>query len=534
VTRWQARTTAPELANRYRDEGLWTDETLGALLHRLVDADAERTFRVWSATRPWQGTIGAVRELAHRVAGGLAERGIGPGDVVASQLPNCPEAAAVFWGVAFSGATLVPIVHFYGPKETGFILAESGARMLITADRVGWLDYEANLPALREQAPTLAEVVVLPMGEPAPQLGALASSALLTAPVADDPEGIALVAYTSGTTANPKGVLHTHHSICAEVTQLGLIQPDQPRALLNGAPMGHAIGMLGGLLLPLFMGHEIHLTDAWDPAAVLAAMLEAEVYGGSGATFFLTSLLDHPDFGPEHLAKMHHVGLGGASVPASVADRATALGISVMRSYGSTEHPSTTASSHDEPVERRTHTDGHALAGVELRMVDAHGRDVPPGEPGEIWSRGPDLCAGYTDPALTAAAFDADGWYHSGDIGVLAPDGWLTITDRLKDVIIRGGETISPAEIEEVLARMPQVAEVAVVGAPDARLGEHGCAFVRVAPGADAPTMDDLRAHLAGVGLAKQKWPEDLRVVDELPRTASGKVRKVDLRTRLR
>jgi acyl-CoA synthetase (AMP-forming)/AMP-acid ligase II len=532
---WSPRRTPPELAQQYRAEGFWQETTLGALLDPLITADAAKTFRVWSATRPWVGTIGDVHQRARVVAGGLRERGIGPGDVVATQLPNCPEAAAVFWGVALAGATIVPIVHFYGPKETSFIVRESGARLLVSADRFGWLDYEANLPLIQEAAPGLQETVVLSLERPALELGALGGTAPLDEVAVDDPGAIGLIAYTSGTTANPKGVLHSHRSICAEVTQLGRTQaPDQPRAHLNGAPMGHAIGMLGGLLLPIFQGHPIHLTDVWDPTAILAAMREDEVYSGSGATYFLLSLLDHPDLDEDHLAAMRYIGLGGASVPAAVAERATALGISIIRAYGSTEHPSTTGAMHHEPLERRIHTDGHPLAGVELRIVDDDGHAVPGGAPGEIWSRGPDLCAGYSDPALSAEVFDDDGWFHTGDIGVLDDAGWLTITDRKKDIILRGGETISPVEIEEVLARLPAVAEVAVVGAPDERLGERGCAFIRVAPDHDAPTLADLREHLAEVGLAKQKWPEDLRVVDDFPRTASGKIRKVDLRTSLR
>lgn len=531
---WSPRETPPELVRRYLADGSWGDTTLGAFLEPLIGQDASKVFRLWSATRPWVGTIGEVRDRARVVAGALRERGIGPGDVVASQLPNCPEAAAVFWGTTFAGATLVPIVHFYGPKETGFIVRESGARLLVTADRFGWLDYEANLPAIREVAPGLEETVVLSLERPPLELGAFAGAAHSPDVADDDPDAIGLVAYTSGTTANPKGVLHSHRSICAEVTQLGRTQaPDQTRAMLTGAPMGHAIGMLGGLLLPLFQGNPIHLTDVWDPTAILAAMREDDVYSGSGATYFLLSLLDHPDLGPDHLAAMRHIGLGGASVPVAVAERAIGLGISIVRAYGSTEHPSTTSALHSEPQEPRMLTDGHPLAGVELRMVDDEGSPVPSGTPGEIWSRGPDLCAGYSDPVLTAEAFDDEGWFHTGDIGVLDDAGWLTITDRKKDIILRGGETISPAEIEEVLARLPAVAEVAVVGAPDERLGERGCAFVRLAPDATAPTLDDLRAHLAEVGLAKQKWPEDLRVVEEFPRTPSGKIRKVDLRAML-
>ena len=184
---------------------------------------------------------------------------------------------------------------------------------------------------------------------------------------------------------------------------------------------------------------------------------------------------------------MTSIGLGGAPVPVAVAERAEALGIHVTRAYGSSEHPSTTGSSPHEPRAKRNATDGHALAGVELRIVDEDGRDLSIGTPGEIWSRGPDLCAGYTNPELTREAFRADGWYASGDIGVLDADGYLTITDRKKDIIIRGGANISAAEIEELVMRLPAVAEVAVVAAPDPRLGERAFAFLRLRPGAPAP-----------------------------------------------
>ena len=162
------------------------------------------------------------------------------------------------------------------------------------------------------------------------------------------------------------------------------------------------------------------------------------------------------------------------------------------------------------------------MTGVEIRLLDDDGAPVAPGEAGEIWSRGPDLCLGYTDPALTAEAFDDDGWYRSGDMGVLDADGFLTITDRVKDVIIRGGENISAAEIEEAIAALPQVAEVAVVAAPDERLGEHACAVVRLAPGMASLDLRDITAELERIGLARQKWPEELRIVDDFPRTASG------------
>ena len=213
---------------------------------------------------------------------------------------------------------------------------------------------------------------------------------------------------------------------------------------------------------------------------MLAIIAEHDLSPGGGATIFLTSLLDHPDFGAEHLPAMPRFGLGGAPVPLAVAERAEALGIRITRAYGSTEHPSITGSHGDDPADKRMRTDGCALPGVDMRLVDEDGDEVAAGVPGEIVSRGPDLFVGYTDPALTAAAIDADGWYRTGDVGVLDDDGYLTITDRLSDIIIRGGLNLSASEIEERVATMPAVAEVAVVAAPDARLGERACAVVRL------------------------------------------------------
>jgi acyl-CoA synthetase len=541
LTDWSPRPVPAELRDRYRREGLWTDDTLGTLLERALIEHAALDFRVWSRTRPFRTTLGDVYERARGVAAGLRARGIGPGDVVAFQLPNWWEAAATFWGAATLGAVLVPVVHFYGPKELGYILEESGAKALVTADAFGHLDYLAGLETLRPALHHLDLVVVVPADPDAVTLpaGTVAFDAVAVAdpldgPVPVDPDTPAVVGYTSGTTADPKGVVHSHRTLTAEVRQLSEMQAKGDRPMLVGAPVAHAIGMLAGVLMPPHRAQPVNLMDVWEPQAVLDAMVEADLTAGAGATFFCQSLLDAPGFGPQHVERMRHIGLGGAAVPAAFADRAEALGIGIMRSYGSTEHPSTTGSSWDTPREERNHTDGRPMAGVELRLVDDDGRDVPAGEPGEIWSRGPDLFTGYTNAALTKEAIDPDGWYASGDIGVLDERGCLTITDRKKDVIIRGGENVSAAEVEDVVARMDGVAEIAAVAAPDARLGEHVCAFIRLAPGAGAPDLVALRSHLDAAGLARQKWPEELRVVDDLPRTPSGKVKKYVLRELLR
>ena len=503
------RTIPADLVRRYEGEGWWTRDTMGNLLARGLAAAPETEFRVHSAVRPWSGTFGDVERVARRLAGGLRARGIGPGDVVAFQLPNWMEAAAVFWASAFLGAVVVPIVHFYGRKEVGYILESVEPRVFVTAERFGRLEYQADLCA--------GVPVVGVVGR---DFEDLLADDPMPGTVAADPASPALIAFTSGTTRDPKGVIHSHQTLGCETRQLAEHFPPGRGAQLTVAPVGHFIGMVSAFLIPVVDGAPVNLADVWDPARVLALMRSDGLTIGGGAPYYLTSLLDHPDFRPADVAHMKYAGLGGAPVPAAVTTRLAGLGITAWRSYGSTEHPSITACHWTAPEPRRLFTDGSACPGVEVRLADD----------GEILSRGPDLCLGYTDPVLTERAFDDEGWYRTGDVGVLDQDGYLTITDRKSDVIIRGGENISAAEVEELLLGMPAVAEVAVVAAPDARLGEHAAAVLRLRPGHPAPALGEIRARLERAGLARQKWPEEVHVVADFPRTPSGKVQKFLLR----
>jgi acyl-CoA synthetase (AMP-forming)/AMP-acid ligase II len=493
---------------------------LGSLLYDGLGSHGEEAFTIRSHVRPVTTTLADVRHQALTLASGLRDRGIVAGDVIAFQLPNWVEAAFVFYAASFLGAVVMPIVHFYGPKEVGYILRKTPPKAFVTFDRFGALSGTETLLATGAPLPELVGVVG---DDPAgfEVLDAWFGAEPLNGPEPVDPTSPALIAYTSGTTSDPKGVIHTHRTIGFEVRQLGAAQPTKAPPSITGAPVGHGIGMLAALLIPAVQGKPIHLIDVWDPGWILQQMAEEELMSGAGATYFLTSLLDHPDFDPEvHIPLMRYIGLGGAAIPAAVAERVTAMGISIVRMYGSTEHPSITGGTHDDPLEKRAGTDGHPLAGCEVRLA----------EDGEIESRGPDCFAGYTDSELTERVFDGDGWYRTGDIGVLDADGYLTITDRKSDVIIRGGENVSAAEVEGVLARIPGVLECAVVAAPDARLGEHACAFIR----GTAPSMADVQAAMSAAGLARQKWPEELREIAELPRTASGKIQKFVLRQQLR
>lgn len=531
VDDWTVRPVTDDEARRYVAEGWWTDEPLGHTLADRLAARHELAFVIHSKVRPWSGTFGDVLELSRRVAAGLRARGVGPGDVVSFQAPNWVEAAATFYGASLLGAVVAPIVHFYGPREVGYILAACEPRVHVTAASFAHQDFLANLDAI----PDLPVDQVVVIGQDGPQgFDALVSGPPLDAPLPADPTGPALVGWTSGTTANPKGVIHSHRTVSAEVRQLGAAQPPFTRPNLVGAPIGHAIGMLSALLLPIDLGRPVHLIDVWDPAEILRLLLADDLSSPGGATVFLTSLLDHAAFGDEHLPHLLYQGMGGSAVPRAVTERATRLGITVFRMYGSTEHPSITGCTYADPLEKRLGTDGRALPGCTVRLVGPDGKDVADGDPGEILSRGPDCFAGYTDPSLTAGAFDADGWYRTGDIGVRDEDGYVCITDRIGDVIIRGGENISAAEVEEILLQVPGVAEAAVVAAPDHRLGEHAAAFLRMLPGITAPDLAAVRKEMDRAGLARQKWPEELIEVADMPRTASGKVQKFALREQLR
>ncbi len=522
---------------QYCGSGEWTDDTLGAILASGFSDAPQQVVSFRSEVRPWRGTYGEVADFSARVAAGLRARGVGPGDPVAFQAPNWMETASTFWALAILGAVPVPIVHFYGTKETEFILRQSKAKILISADRFGAIDFLANLDHLRPKLTDLEQIFIIGDGVPgyAESFSVLTDSDPIDGPQSADPGGPALVAYTSGTTADPKGVIHSHRSIGFEIRQLSALSANGGRPLLVGAPVGHGIGMLAALLLPIYGRNAIHLIDQWNPERVLAAMIEDGVASGSGSTVFLTSLLDHPEFTSEHAELMTFIGLGGSPVPTAIGERAEAVGVSTVRSYGSTEHPSISGSRHSDDRFKRLTSDGRLMAGVEIELRDEQGRSVSAGEPGEIWSKGPDCFLAYTDADLTREAIDDKGFFDTGDIGVFDSDGYLSIVDRKKDVIIRGGENISAAEVENILLHLPGVAEVAVVAAPDERLGEHGYAFIRMVPsGGDAPSLAAVQEHLKNNGLAKPKWPEEVGEIDEFPRTPSGKVQKFVLRERLR
>jgi acyl-CoA synthetase (AMP-forming)/AMP-acid ligase II len=521
-------------AEHWHATGVYGHRTLPQAVLAAASAQPELPIVFHSAAGRTTLTLEELVGRAGRCAAAFRSLGVRPGDAVAVQVPSWAEGAVAQAAALLAGAVLVPVVHIYGPHELGFILRESRARVLVTPDRWGRRDYLADLRRTGA-CPDLSSVVVI--GDSVPK-GCIGWAALpeerhepLTSPADASPDDVCLLVYTSGTTGSPKGVQHTHNTLLAEL-RTRLTGTDPGSVLLAAFPSGHVAGTLG-LLRMLLQGTPHIVMDTWDASTAASLISEHGVTATGGTPFFLAMLLVLAERGDHDLSSLREYGVGGASVPPAVIERAHQHGIAAFRAYGSSEHPSISGGSAHDALDKRMHTDGRLLDGVEVRIVDDTLRDLPPGTEGEILSRGPELFVGYRDQALDGDSFLPGRWFRTGDIGRLDPDGHLTITDRKKDIIIRGGENLSSKEIEDVLAGHAAVAEAAVVGTPDTRYGERVCAFVVLQPGATL-SLGDVAEHFSATGIARQKTPERLEIVDSLPRTAAGKARKTELRQWLR
>jgi acyl-CoA synthetase (AMP-forming)/AMP-acid ligase II len=505
---------------------------LAAAAREAPDAEAFRYRDERLAYAGWD-------RLAGEAAAALAARGVGRGDVVALLLPTTPLYPVLYLGAARLGAVTTGINVRYRRTEIASVLRRSGARLLVAVDRWHDADFAALVAGLRPELPELADVVSVPATRLRQSTaGALAGLGGGTAPPAAEvgPEDAVAIVFTSGTTGAPKGAWFTHRSLMAVVDIEGRRHPGGIPArqlhLAAGLSFAHVGSMVRvGIQIAHLGATLIH--DAFDPAAVLAA-IERERLTNLGA--FPTQaimLLDHPDRPRRDLRSLRHVLLGGApAAPALIRRVQETLGAEVSVRYASTEVAIATASLPGDPPDVLATTVGRATPGVELRVVDAAGRSLPPGEPGEVVVRSPAVMRGYwRDPEATAAVLDAEGWVHTGDVGVLDAAGYLQLRGRRSEMYIRGGFNVYPVEIEGLLARHPKVDRAAVLGVPDGVYGEVGWAFVVPRDPADPPTLAELRAFV-GAELASFKRPDGLTLLDALPLTPMFKVDKRALAAR--
>jgi cyclohexanecarboxylate-CoA ligase len=517
VTR--AHPAPADLRARWRANGTWTDESL---LDRLASVPGDALAVVDGETRL---TISDLRARSARVAGALRAAGVEPGSVVAWQLPNWWEAVVLCWAVWRCGAVASPITPSLGAHEVRFILGATSPSVVAVPQSFRGTDY----PGLVRAAGYAGHLIVVRGDGAALPEGNDTGD---TTTGVDDP---AVVLWTSGTTSDPKGVVHTHQSLRVEADTIAAAHAMQPReALLLPMPVTHVAGLTYGILLPVTSAIAAVLMDTWEPGHALELVERESIAVMISAPVFMRTMIDHPKFDATDRTSVRLFSLGGAGVaPSMVREGAAAFDCWCKRTYGSTEYPTLTTGRAGDAPERDATTDGRLIGEGELRIVDPQTLvDVAPGCSGELLARGPEMFTGYLDAALDANAFTADGWFRTGDLAVF--DGeYLTIVDRLKDIIIRGGENISAQEVEALLVTHAAVADAACVAMPDPVMGEKVCAYVIPAPDAE-PTLDDIRTHLLEQGLARFKLPERLEVRTALPRTASGKVQKSPLREELR
>ncbi len=518
------------LRKRWYSEGWYSSRTCIDAFETAAAECAQIPLVFVAAGTEIAATVGEIHQAAMAFATGMQRLGIRPGDTVAVQLTNRLECAVAYQAVLSCGAVLVPIVHSYGRNEVKFILSESRARLIIMPARFRSTSYVERVTDYSELA-ALDHAVIVDAAESGPgyvawqELAADPHDYVPPAVLSDD---VCVLLYTSGTVSTPKGVQHSHNSLLAEQATLpGLLAGGRDDVQLVTFPPGHVAG-LNSVLRPLMSGARSVFLDHWDPALAADLIERYSVTATSGAPFHLYGLLQVEDVAAK-LATLREFLTGAAPVTDDLGRRAEAAGVTAYRCYGMTEHPTVTGAHADSPPDVRMGTDGGPMGGCAVRVLGADGADQPPGVDGEIVVQGPDQFIGYRDPVLNQGAFTADGWFRTGDLGHVDAQGRLAITDRIKDVIIRGGETISSGQVEDVLQAHPAVAEAAVVAAPDPHYGEVVAAVVVLKTGA-ALGLAEVQRHFEASGLARQKTPERLVIVDSLPRTALGKVRKADLR----
>lgn len=503
----------------------------------LDDLDTHARARPGERAVVEAGADGAVRELtwralldeSERVARALVSLGVRPGENVAFQLPNRLEFVTIALGTLRAGAVCEPLMPIFRERELEFMLRESAARVLFVPDEFRGRDYAAMAEGLQTR---LDHVVVLPGGYHE-LLDASWSAGILPTV---EPEQPAQLLFTSGTSGEPKGALHRHDVLTRaadhHIEHFGLGADD---VIYVPSPLAHQTGFLYGMWIALRLGVPQVLQEVWDADAGLEAMQRFGVTFVQAATPFLADLTRVADQRGEQPDRLRTFVATGAAIPRELARRAReVLGTEVGGAWGTTESCLGCAFAPGDPPERAWGSDGRALAGVELRVVDDRGHPLGPGEEGNFEVHTDCLFDGYLNrPELTAEAVTPDGWYRTGDLARIDADGYVRITGRVKDVINRGGEKVPVAEIEQLLHAHPAVRDVAIVAMPDERLGERACAFVVLDDDAELD-FDTMLEYLDSHRVSKTYWPERLELVETLPRTPSGKIQKFVLRAQAR
>ena len=525
-------------------QGFWHDRTINDDLDACVAACPDKL--ALTAVRAESGattrfTYHELAAMADRVAVGLARLGVGQGDVVACQLPNWWQFTITYLACSRIGAVMNPLMHIFRERELSFMLKHGEAKVVIVPKLFRGFDYEQMVTALQPSLPELKHIVVVD------GTGVNSFDALLSGPDweseadAQDnlsrhrpgPDDVTQLMYTSGTTGEPKGVMHTANTTMANIIPYAQrLQLDAEDVVLMASPMAHQTGFMYGLMMPIMLKASAVLLDVWEPLKGIDLIRAEGVTFTMASTPFLTDLARNVEESGKAVPTLRTFLCAGAPIPGALVEQARrVLGTKIVSAWGMTENGAVTLIKLDDDDERAFNTDGCPLPGVELKVVDADGAALPAGQAGRLLLRACSNFGGYLRrPQLNAT--DADGWFDTGDLAQLDGQGYVRITGRSKDVIIRGGENIPVVEIEALLYRHPAIAMAAIVAYPDERLGERACAVVVPKPG-QTIDLPGIVEFLKAQKVAVQYMPERLIVRDAIPSTPTGKIQKFKLREML-
>lgn len=518
----------------YRQQGLWGDASLADYWQQTARAMPDKIAVVDNHGASY--TYSALDHAASCLANWMLAKGIESGDRIAFQLPGWCEFTVIYLACLKIGAVSVPLLPSWREAELVWVLNKCQAKMFFAPTLFKQTRPVDLILPLQNQLPQLQQIVGVDKLAPATSSLSLsqiiADNTPLTTAITTHGDELAAVLFTSGTEGLPKGVMLTHNNILASerayCARLNLTWQD---VFMMPAPLGHATGFLHGVTAPFLIGGRSVLLDIFTPDACLALLEQQRCTCMLGATPFVYDLLNLLEKQPADLSALRFFLCGGTTIPKKVARECQQRGIKLLSVYGSTESSPHAVVNLDDPLSRFMHTDGYAAAGVEIKVVDDARKTLPPGCEGEEASRGPNVFMGYFDePELTARALDEEGWYYSGDLCRMDEAGYIKITGRKKDIIVRGGENISSREVEDILLQHPKIHDACVVAMPDERLGERSCAYVVLKAPHHSLSLEEVVAFFSRKRVAKYKYPEHIVVIEKLPRTASGKIQKFLLR----
>ncbi|EMB1385456.1 medium-chain fatty-acid--CoA ligase [Escherichia coli] len=518
----------------YRQQGLWGDASLADYWQQTARAMPDKIAVVDNHGASY--TYSALDHAASCLANWMLAKGIESGDRIAFQLPGWCEFTVIYLACLKIGAVSVPLLPSWREAELVWVLNKCQAKMFFAPTLFKQTRPVDLILPLQNQLPQLQQIVGVDKLAPATSSLSLsqiiADNTSLTTAITTHGDELAAVLFTSGTEGLPKGVMLTHNNILASerayCVRLNLTWQD---VFMMPAPLGHATGFLHGVTAPFLIGARSVLLDIFTPDACLALLEQQRCTCMLGATPFVYDLLNLLEKQPADLSALRFFLCGGTTIPKKVARECQQRGIKLLSVYGSTESSPHAVVNLDDPLSRFMHTDGYAAAGVEIKVVDDARKTLPPGCEGEEASCGPNVFMGYFDePELTARALDEEGWYYSGDLCRMDEAGYIKITGRKKDIIVRGGENISSREVEDILLQHPKIHDACVVAMPDERLGERSCAYVVLKAPHHSLSLEEVVAFFSRKRVAKYKYPEHIVVIEKLPRTASGKIQKFLLR----